>query len=223
MRDQLDFFGVSDREVFDSIAAAMGGTLVGYSHRGEDRTPMEISVRLPQSDRTWGRPPRLDCRSACREPERRRAWSSSARWPSERRRPARHIYPPRRPRRRDGHRRARRRLRGADLRHARRRQGDPQMHDWGAIPTARHPPARPADRRNPADRALGRRMGDHLGDLPRHGRGVRRRDPGHLLPGRRPVQKLPRAAGHPDPHPADAGRHRDRPHPLPRASSPPPR
>ncbi|HXQ10484.1 MAG TPA: efflux RND transporter permease subunit [Caulobacteraceae bacterium] len=53
-RDQLAFFGLTDREVFDSIATAMDGTLVGYSHRGENRTPMEIAVRLLQSDRTWG-------------------------------------------------------------------------------------------------------------------------------------------------------------------------
>jgi len=52
-RDQLEHFGVSDREVFDSIAAVMGGQVVGYSHRGEDRSPMEISVRLPQSQRAW--------------------------------------------------------------------------------------------------------------------------------------------------------------------------
>ncbi|HXQ16162.1 MAG TPA: efflux RND transporter permease subunit [Caulobacteraceae bacterium] len=53
VREQLEYFGVSDRDVFDSIAAVMGGETVGYSHRGEGRTPMEISIRLPQSDRTW--------------------------------------------------------------------------------------------------------------------------------------------------------------------------
>jgi multidrug efflux pump subunit AcrB len=53
VRAQLEYFGVSDREVFDSIAAVLGGETVGYSHRGEDRTPLEISVRLPQSDRVW--------------------------------------------------------------------------------------------------------------------------------------------------------------------------
>ena len=53
-RDQLEFFGVSDRDLFDSIAAAMSGVSVGYSHRGEGRTPLEIAVRLPQADRTWG-------------------------------------------------------------------------------------------------------------------------------------------------------------------------
>ncbi|MGE5566146.1 MAG: efflux RND transporter permease subunit, partial [Parcubacteria group bacterium] len=42
-----------EREVFDSIGAALGGTTVGYAPRGEGRPPLEISVRLPQSDRTW--------------------------------------------------------------------------------------------------------------------------------------------------------------------------
>ena len=54
-RDQIEFFGLSDQQVFDSIGAIMNGDVVGYSHRGEDRTPLEISVRLPQSDRTWNR------------------------------------------------------------------------------------------------------------------------------------------------------------------------
>ena len=54
IREQMEFFGVSDRDVFDSIAAAMGGQSVGYSHRGEGRNPLEIAVRLPQPGRTWG-------------------------------------------------------------------------------------------------------------------------------------------------------------------------
>jgi multidrug efflux pump subunit AcrB len=53
-RDQIEFFGLSDREVFDSISAALGEQTLGYSHRGEERTPLPISVALPQSDRTWG-------------------------------------------------------------------------------------------------------------------------------------------------------------------------
>ncbi|MGE5501958.1 MAG: efflux RND transporter permease subunit, partial [Ignavibacteriales bacterium] len=52
-RAQEEYFGLSEREVFDSIGAALGGTTVGYAPRGEGRPPLEISVRLPQSDRTW--------------------------------------------------------------------------------------------------------------------------------------------------------------------------
>lgn len=53
-RDRLEALRVSDRDVYDSIAAALGGQVVGYAHRGEGRDPLEISVRLPQSARSWG-------------------------------------------------------------------------------------------------------------------------------------------------------------------------
>jgi multidrug efflux pump subunit AcrB len=52
-REQLEFFGVSERDMMDSVAVAMGGQVVGYSHRGEGRNPIEISVRLPQAARSW--------------------------------------------------------------------------------------------------------------------------------------------------------------------------
>jgi multidrug efflux pump subunit AcrB len=52
-REQVEFFGVSERDMMDSLAVAMGGQVVGYSHRGEGRNPIEISVRLPQAARTW--------------------------------------------------------------------------------------------------------------------------------------------------------------------------
>jgi len=53
-RDRLEALKVSDHEVYDSIGAALGGEVVGYAHRGAGRDPLEISVRLPQSARTWG-------------------------------------------------------------------------------------------------------------------------------------------------------------------------
>ncbi|OHB31987.1 MAG: multidrug transporter AcrB [Phenylobacterium sp. RIFCSPHIGHO2_01_FULL_69_31] len=53
-RDRLEARKVADRDVYDSVAAALGGQVVGYAHRGEGRDPLEISVRLPQSARTWG-------------------------------------------------------------------------------------------------------------------------------------------------------------------------
>ncbi len=52
-RDRLEALKVSDHEVYDSIGAALGGQVVGYAHRGEGRDPLEISVRLPQSARSW--------------------------------------------------------------------------------------------------------------------------------------------------------------------------
>ncbi len=52
-RAQLEHFGVSEQHVLDSVAATLGGQVVGYSHRGEGRNPIEIAVRLPQSARSW--------------------------------------------------------------------------------------------------------------------------------------------------------------------------
>jgi multidrug efflux pump subunit AcrB len=49
----MDFFGVSESDVMDSVALTLGGQVVGYSHRGEGRNPIEIAVRLPQSARVW--------------------------------------------------------------------------------------------------------------------------------------------------------------------------
>ena len=51
--DRLEFFGVEQSDVYDTIQALFGGVSVGYSYRGEDRNPIEISVRLPKSDLAW--------------------------------------------------------------------------------------------------------------------------------------------------------------------------
>jgi multidrug efflux pump subunit AcrB len=52
-REQLEYFGLSEQSVLDSVAATLDGQVVGYSHRGEGRDPIEIAVRLPQSARAW--------------------------------------------------------------------------------------------------------------------------------------------------------------------------
>jgi multidrug efflux pump subunit AcrB len=52
-QDRLEFFGVEQRDVYDTIRALLGGVPVGYSHRGEGRNPIEISVRLPKRDLSW--------------------------------------------------------------------------------------------------------------------------------------------------------------------------
>ncbi len=51
--DRLEFFGVEQSDVYDTIQALLGGVSVGYSHRGEGRNPIEISVRLPKSSLSW--------------------------------------------------------------------------------------------------------------------------------------------------------------------------
>ena len=53
-QDRLEFFGVEQRDVYDTIQALFGGTSIGYSHRGEDRNPIEIAVHLPKRDLVWG-------------------------------------------------------------------------------------------------------------------------------------------------------------------------
>lgn len=52
-QDRLEFFGVEQRDVYDTIQALFGGTTVGYSHRGEGRNPIEIVVRLPKRELSW--------------------------------------------------------------------------------------------------------------------------------------------------------------------------
>jgi multidrug efflux pump subunit AcrB len=52
-QDRLEFFGVEQKDVYDTLQMLLGGTSVGYSHRGEDRNPIEISVRLPKSGLAW--------------------------------------------------------------------------------------------------------------------------------------------------------------------------
>ncbi|MFO1099988.1 MAG: efflux RND transporter permease subunit [Xanthobacteraceae bacterium] len=52
-QDRLEFFGVEQRDVYDTLQALLGGVTVGYSHRGEDRNPIEIAVRLPKRDLSW--------------------------------------------------------------------------------------------------------------------------------------------------------------------------
>jgi multidrug efflux pump subunit AcrB len=52
-QDRLEFFGVEQRDVYDTIQMLFGGVSVGYSHRGEDRNPIEIAVHLPKRNLAW--------------------------------------------------------------------------------------------------------------------------------------------------------------------------
>jgi multidrug efflux pump subunit AcrB len=52
---QMDFFGVAETDVLQSIGVTLNGQAIGYSHRGEGRNPIGIAVRLPQSARTWSK------------------------------------------------------------------------------------------------------------------------------------------------------------------------
>ncbi|MGE0419937.1 MAG: efflux RND transporter permease subunit [Acetobacteraceae bacterium] len=52
-QDELEFHGVEQSDVYDTIQALFGGVPVGYSQRGAERDPIAIRVGLPTSDLTW--------------------------------------------------------------------------------------------------------------------------------------------------------------------------
>ena len=56
-RAKLDQYGLSERQVLDSVGALMGGpngaTTIGYVPRGSDRDPLPIEIGLDQSQRSW--------------------------------------------------------------------------------------------------------------------------------------------------------------------------
>ncbi|MCI5073451.1 efflux RND transporter permease subunit [Oricola sp.] len=49
--DDLEFFQVSESDVFDTLAMLNGGSTVGYSHRGEGRHPIPIVVERAKGDK----------------------------------------------------------------------------------------------------------------------------------------------------------------------------
>ncbi|MFZ5708712.1 MAG: efflux RND transporter permease subunit [Pseudomonadota bacterium] len=49
--DSLDFFGVQEQDVFDTLAALNGGQTVGYSHRGGGRYPIPLLIQRPKGER----------------------------------------------------------------------------------------------------------------------------------------------------------------------------
>lgn len=46
--DDLDFFGVSESDVFDTLSMLNDTTVIGYSHRGEGRAPIPIEISRPK-------------------------------------------------------------------------------------------------------------------------------------------------------------------------------
>ncbi|MBO3761296.1 efflux RND transporter permease subunit [Ciceribacter sp. L1K22] len=49
--DDLDFYGVSEADVFDTLSILNGSTVIGYSHRGGSRPPIPIEVARPKGER----------------------------------------------------------------------------------------------------------------------------------------------------------------------------
>ncbi|WP_095013046.1 efflux RND transporter permease subunit [Tsuneonella mangrovi] len=52
-RSKLDYYGLSQRQVYDSIGALMGNQTVGYAPQGMGRMPLPIQIGLDQSQRSW--------------------------------------------------------------------------------------------------------------------------------------------------------------------------
>ena len=50
----LEWHGVTEQAVYDTLRAVMSGVSVGYSHRGAGVLPIEIVVRLPKRDLSIG-------------------------------------------------------------------------------------------------------------------------------------------------------------------------
>ncbi|QJQ31159.1 efflux RND transporter permease subunit [Sphingomonas lacunae] len=52
-RPRMDAYGLSERQLFDSIGVLLGGQTIGYAPRGDGRDPLPIRIALDQSQRTW--------------------------------------------------------------------------------------------------------------------------------------------------------------------------
>ncbi len=53
-QENLEFFGVEEQAVYDTIAALVGGVNVGFSQRGQGARPIEIVIRLPRGAQWLG-------------------------------------------------------------------------------------------------------------------------------------------------------------------------
>jgi multidrug efflux pump subunit AcrB len=53
-QDNLEFYKVEQRDVYDTISAYFTGRTVGYSHRGGGRQPIPIRVALPKGEKFVG-------------------------------------------------------------------------------------------------------------------------------------------------------------------------
>jgi len=48
-QENMEFYGVQETVLFDTIRTLLGGVSIGYSHRGGGVNPVEIAIRLPKS------------------------------------------------------------------------------------------------------------------------------------------------------------------------------
>jgi multidrug efflux pump subunit AcrB len=195
-QDSLEYYRVEQSDLYDTLGALYGGVTVGYSHRGGGRQPIPIRIALAKSakvvdERALATPVPANVLPGGRDVvELGLLPYLPAQWPPGG----------------NDNRRARGRVRGSGLRHACGRRCDRQG-GLGQCSEAGNRAARPTGRRIDADTLVGRRVGGHMGDVPRHGRGIHGRNPRHLRAGRGAVPLFQAAACHPDAHPAHLHRH----------------
>ena len=208
-QEALEFHGVEEQAVYDTIGAIVGGVKVGYSQRGEGLKPIDISVMLPKraltfDERLLSTP--LPAGGTVRQGANVELGDVVK---VKRERASYPIF------RHNG--------RFAEMVSA-EVAGRFEAPVYGMLAVqdaiakdglgrgraARDQVSRPAGRRLEANPALGRRVGSHLCDLPRHGRGLHGGDPRHLSPGCGAVRVVPAAARHSGAGAVDLDRHRAR-------------
>ncbi len=205
-QDNLEFHKVEEQDVYDTIAAYLGGTPVGYSHKGGGRYPVEIAVQLPKTDlaiteETLSTPvPANALPGSTRIVELGdvvHVTHEKASYPIFRHngRPAEMVMGE---------------LAGqyeAPIYGMLAVADAIDKHDWGKLPKPEislH--GQPLSEAKPV-LLVGRRMGGDVRHFPRHGRGVRGGALGHLRAGGGAVPLVHAAARHPDAGAADADRH----------------
>ncbi len=200
----LEFYGVEHQAVYDTIATLLRGARIGYSHRGEGTTPIEIKVRLPKgemfpSERLMSTP----------VPGRKKNVELAEVVNLKREIASYPLF------RRDGH-----FLEMVTAELAGRFEapiyGMLAVEDlidqttWPKGLKPHGPLCRPTEGRIQGQPAVGRRVGGHLRHLPRHGHRLWYRHPRHLPAGRRPVRQLQAALADPGAGAAHADRHHAR-------------
>ena len=123
-QDELEYFGVEQSDVYDTIQALFGGVPVGYSHRGEERDPIDIRIGLPKRDLSWDERLASTPVPANTLPGSKTVVELGQVVRARQGARLAGAVPPRRAFRRHGDGRTGRRVRGADLRHAGGGQGD---------------------------------------------------------------------------------------------------
>ena len=209
-QDSLEFFGVQQGDVFETLRRLYGQDVVGYSHRGEGRQPLPIRLALAKNARQLDEAALTTPVPANALPGNRaivelgdvvRVSDELSSFP---------IF------RHNG--------RAAEMVQAELAGAyEAPLYGMLAVNAALDKMEFPAGVPKPqillhgqpldeskAVAAVGRRVGSHLGDLPRHGRGLHGGAGRHLHSGGGAVPLVQAAAGDPDADPADLHRHHAR-------------